>query len=98
MINTVFIFSQDLFSYNDKELCLTHSILKCKCTGNGEVSINTQHSLEDDDETIRSCQLGQKCNALPNSSSMTQLLEWEHYRSPVDLSILRVSIYLHIIS
>uniref|UniRef100_A0A8C1ZGE8 RAD54 homolog B n=1 Tax=Cyprinus carpio TaxID=7962 RepID=A0A8C1ZGE8_CYPCA len=68
---------RDLFSFDPNTTCLTHDLLDCQCTGDG----NTP-----EEDTGRACQLGRHCDStasFPQRVSMSELMHWRHFSGDV---------------
>ncbi|KAK2902998.1 hypothetical protein Q8A67_007711 [Cirrhinus molitorella] len=74
---------RDLFSFDPKTTCLTHNLLDCQCTGDG----NTPgFEKEIKEETGRACQLGRHADStvsFPQRVSMSELMHWRHFSGDV---------------
>ncbi|XP_067304706.1 DNA repair and recombination protein RAD54B [Pseudorasbora parva] len=73
---------RDLFSFDPNTTCLTHDLLDCQCTGDG----NTPGFGKEINETGRTCQLGRLADStlsLPQRVSMSELMDWRHFSGAV---------------
>lgn len=74
---------RDLFGFDPNTTCLTHDLLDCQCTGDG----NTPGTVkETNEETGRSCQLGRHADSaisIPQRVSMSELMHWRHFSGAV---------------
>lgn len=74
---------RDLFRFDPNTTCLTHDLLDCKCTGDGNTPGSVKESSED---TGRSCQLGRQADnaiSVPQRVSMSELMHWRHFSGAV---------------
>ncbi|XP_059363876.1 DNA repair and recombination protein RAD54B [Carassius carassius] len=74
---------RDLFSFDPNTTCLTHNLLDCQCTGDG----NTPGFVKEiEEETGRACQLGRHADStasFPQRVSMSELMHWRHFSGDV---------------
>uniref|UniRef100_A0A671M7A3 RAD54 homolog B n=1 Tax=Sinocyclocheilus anshuiensis TaxID=1608454 RepID=A0A671M7A3_9TELE len=74
---------RDLFSFDPNTTCLTHNLLDCQCTGDG----NTPGFVKEiKEETGRACQLGRNADStvsFPQRVSMSELMHWRHFSGDV---------------
>lgn len=73
---------RDLFTFDPNTSCLTHDLLDCQCSGDG----NTPGVVKEDiEETGRACQLGRNVStaAFPQRVSMSELMHWRHFAGTV---------------
>uniref|UniRef100_A0A673M166 RAD54 homolog B n=1 Tax=Sinocyclocheilus rhinocerous TaxID=307959 RepID=A0A673M166_9TELE len=74
---------RDLFSFDPNTTCLTHDLLDCQCTGDG----NTPGFGKEIKEDIgRTCQLGRHSDStvsFPQRVSMSELMHWRHFSGGV---------------
>ncbi|XP_048067584.1 DNA repair and recombination protein RAD54B isoform X2 [Megalobrama amblycephala] len=74
---------RDLFSFEPNTSCLTHDLLDCQCTGDG----NTPGFVKEiNEETGRACQLGRHADStmsFPQRVSMSELMQWRHFSGAV---------------
>ncbi|XP_042628504.1 LOW QUALITY PROTEIN: DNA repair and recombination protein RAD54B-like [Cyprinus carpio] len=75
---------RDLFSFDPNTTCLTHNLLDCQCTGDG----NTPGFVKEiKEETGRACQLGRHADStasFPQRVSMSELMHWRHFSGDVE--------------
>ena len=92
---------QDLFNIDWQTCCLTHEMLNCKCDGSGAIPFVMSHVEEnlnksEDDSSQWDCQLQVASLSKPTSCiKMNQLLQWQHFTQPIDLTILKVRSFGH---
>ncbi|XP_069701222.1 DNA repair and recombination protein RAD54B-like isoform X2 [Periplaneta americana] len=90
---------KDLFTFHHGNVCMTHEMMNCVCTGVGFIptkylrSERNRDIIGDDDDVLssqRDCQLN--VNQTSTSSTcirMNQLFQWQHYTHPVDAVLLQ---------
>uniref|UniRef100_A0A671MUJ4 RAD54 homolog B n=1 Tax=Sinocyclocheilus anshuiensis TaxID=1608454 RepID=A0A671MUJ4_9TELE len=74
---------RDLFSFDPNTTCLTHDLLDCQCTGDGNTPGFGKEIKED---TGRTCQLGRHSDStvsFPQRVSMSELMHWRHFSGGV---------------
>lgn len=90
---------KDLFRIEDDiSECLTHEMIKCKCIGNGEIPSNDlkENNSGDEENDNKMFRIKMRDNRKSGGpSKMNELMDWEHFKSPLPNNVLDVNILLY---
>ncbi|KAG7199060.1 hypothetical protein KM043_017962 [Ampulex compressa] len=77
---------KDLFTLTTETTSLTHDLIKCSCNG---MKRSERSSKEINIEDARDYQLQFEDKSQQQNFSISQLLEWEHYKEPIPKDVLK---------
>lgn len=72
-----------------KTLSITHDLMKCTCTGSGDIPIDAKDD-QTTSEDSRDCQLELKKTNQKQQITINHLLSWQHYKQPIVPDLLKV--------